>query len=83
MGGLHECKENTDSSDTAQNFNSIDPTLHQGELGFDITNKRIKCGDGFTSWSQLDYIEEAGLAQIREEYGDELTFEIGLNLTIN
>ena len=56
-------------------------TLHQGELGLDLTNKRIKSGDGFTSWNDLEYIDEAAMDILRTEYGDELTFEVGLNLT--
>ena len=57
-------------------------TLHQGELGLDLTNKRIKAGDGFTSWNDLDYIDEAAMEILRTEYGNEISFEVGLNLTI-
>jgi len=59
---------------TAVEWNDRNPTLHQGELGLDITNKRIKIGDGFTSWDQLQYIDKTAMDEIRQEYGDEVSF---------
>lgn len=55
--------------------------LDQGEIGMDLTAKRMKVGDGFTSWNDLPYIDDAGLDSIRAEYGDEITF--GLNFDLN
>ena len=46
----------------------------------DLTAKRIKVGDGFTSWNDLPYIDDAGLDSIRAEYGDELTFKLNFDL---
>lgn len=60
--------------DSAEAFSTKNIVLHQGELGLDITNKRIKCGDGFTSWNDLDYIDKTAMDEIREEYGDEVSF---------
>ena len=57
------------------------PALDQGEIGMDLTAKRMKVGDGFTSWNDLPYIDDAGLDSIRSEYGDEVTF--GLNFDLN
>ena len=42
----------------------------------------MKVGDGFLSWNDLPYIDDAGLDIIRTEYGDEVTFELGLNTTL-
>ena len=56
------------------------PVLFIGELGLDITNKRIKAGDGFSEWTKLPYIEETGLERIRSEYGDETDFILQLEL---
>lgn len=66
--------------DTFQNFSNLNVTLHQGELGLDITNKRIKVGDGFTSWNDLEYIEKNAMDEIRTEYGDEVSFSTNYEL---
>jgi len=66
--------------DTAANWSSVNPALRQGEIGVDLTNKRLKVGDGFTSWNSLDYIEESGLQELRNEYGDDATFITQLEL---
>jgi hypothetical protein len=41
--------------DTEANWLSVDPILHEGELGYDTTNKRFKIGDGYSIWSDLVY----------------------------
>lgn len=65
---------------TSSEWSSADPVLRQGEIGLDLSEKRIKCGDGFKNWSQLEYIDDAGLNSLRTEYGTELTFNIQLEL---
>ena len=65
---------------TQTEWEQHDPVLFIGELGIDITNKRIKTGDGFSTWTQLPYIEETGLSSIRAEYGNEIDFIIQLEL---
>ena len=61
-------------------WQSSNVALDQGEIGMDLTAKRIKVGDGFTSWNDLPYIDDAGLDSIRAEYGDELTFKLNFDL---
>lgn len=41
--------------DTAANWASVNPTLAQGEHGYDTTTKRMKVGDGSTAWNSLPY----------------------------
>lgn len=41
--------------DTEANWNSANPTLEAGEFGYNITNKKIKLGDGVTPWNILPY----------------------------
>ena len=41
--------------DTAANWTSIDPTLALGEPGIETDTRRIKYGDGVTSWTSLPY----------------------------
>jgi hypothetical protein len=69
--------------DTAFNWSQINPALNQGEIGIELAGQdatggggRVKIGDGFTSWNDLDYMDEYALDVIRQEYGDEATFEI-------
>lgn len=69
--------------DTAENWESVNPALRQGEIGMDLTNKRMKVGDGFNNWKDLDYIDEAGLDTIRAEYGNEVTFGLNYDLHRN
>jgi len=42
--------------DTSSNWTSVNPTLSQGELGFETNSKKIKIGDGSTSYTSLSYI---------------------------
>lgn len=39
--------------DTAANWASNNPTLADGEVGYDSTNKLVKVGDGSTAWNSL------------------------------
>lgn len=42
--------------DTASNWNTYNPILEEGELGYDTTNQLLKIGDGETSWDALSPI---------------------------
>ena len=75
--------------DTAFNWSQVNPALQEGEIGIVLNAQdgtggggRLKCGDGFTSWNNLPYVDDAGLNAIRAEYGDEATFELGLQTTL-
>lgn len=39
-----------------QDWNSINPVLEQGELGFDTTNNLIKIGNGTDDWQNLSVL---------------------------
>ena len=41
--------------DTAANWTSTDPTLAQGEMGYETDTGKLKFGDGSTAWTSLDY----------------------------
>lgn len=75
--------------DTFFNWSQINPALQEGEISVVLNTQdgtggggRLKVGDGFTSWNDLPYVDDAGLDAIREEYGDEATFELGLQTTL-
>lgn len=42
--------------DTAANWTSANPTLAQGEFGFETDTKKAKIGDGTTAWNSLAYV---------------------------
>ena len=41
---------------TTSEWNTADPTLQEGEIGYNSTLGQIKVGDGYSLWSDLDYI---------------------------
>lgn len=67
---------------TAQEWQTENPSLQQGTMAYDLTNKRLKIGDGFNSWNDLQFIEEPGLDEIRIEYGNYESFKTHLDNTI-
>jgi hypothetical protein len=42
--------------DTYQNWYDANPVLALGEAGYDITNNKLKIGDGVTAWRTLNYL---------------------------
>lgn len=48
--------------DTAANWASNNPILAQGEPGIETDTRRIKIGDGVSTWLQLSYAEELQVA---------------------
>jgi hypothetical protein len=42
--------------DTALRWSTVNPTLDIGEIGFETDTKKIKVGNGETSWNTLDYV---------------------------
>ncbi len=46
--------------DTAANWTSADPTLEDGEFGYETDTGKAKIGDGATAWSGLAYFGSGG-----------------------
>jgi hypothetical protein len=51
--------------DTAANWESVDPILASGEIGFDTTNNQIKIGNGTDEWTVLEYASGSGGASVQ------------------
>ena len=43
-------------TDTSVNWTSKNPILYKGEIGYDTTEKKIKIGDGISTWDNLQYL---------------------------
>ena len=43
--------------DTAANLEGKNPVLLRNEPGYDITNNRLKMGDGSSAWKDLPYTQ--------------------------
>jgi hypothetical protein len=50
--------------DSASNWQTYDPILGIGELGFDLTNNEVKVGDGTTAWTALTPIRASSDAAL-------------------
>ena len=46
--------------DTTANWESVNPTLADGEIGFDVTVNRFKVGDGVKAWTEIEYSGSTG-----------------------
>jgi hypothetical protein len=70
---------------TATDWTNFNPVLSSGELGYDITNKNFKVGDGATLWNSLAYnfITSTTLTTILGDYPTEteLTTALGNYVT--
>ena len=65
--------------DTAENWEGQSiPRTGRNRHGFN--EPKNEGGDGFSSWNELDYIDDPGLDAIRAEYGNEVTFELNFDL---
>jgi hypothetical protein len=66
--------------DTAADWASVNPTLAQGEMGYETDTGFLKFGDGTTAWNSLPYFEGSLAAyEFIEEEGTPLTQRDTLN----
>jgi hypothetical protein len=45
---------------STSDWNTADPILNEGEIGYNTTLGQIKVGDGSSSWSELEYLVTTG-----------------------
>lgn len=55
MGEMILSVNMTQRTDTSENWNKNNPILKVGEIGYDLTNKLFKIGDGESTWDSLSY----------------------------
>lgn len=48
--------------DSSTNWESVDPILANGELGFDVTSGLFKVGNGTDAWTAIDYVSDTDAA---------------------
>ena len=44
--------------DSATNWTSTNPTLSQGEMGYELNTGKLKIGNGIEAWVDLDYFDD-------------------------
>jgi hypothetical protein len=66
--------------DSTQNWVQLDPVPFQGELCLDTDLRKIKCGDGFHNYSELEYLSDQDIQQLRNEYGNETAFVLSFEM---
>lgn len=58
--------------DAASNWTSTNPTLAQGEIGFETDTGKFKIGDGTTAWTSLTYATDISRGGTGHVYGSPL-----------
>lgn len=67
--------------DSTQKWQLLDPVPFQGELCLDTDQKKIKCGDGFRNYSELPYLNDEDIQNLRNEYGNETDFVLSFEMS--
>lgn len=68
--------------DMAENWTSINPVLHQGEVGVETDTEKAKLGDGTSAWTDLAYWNPMGT----DSGGDKnfvATFSVTATVTVS
>jgi hypothetical protein len=70
---------------TATDWTNFNPVLSSGELGYDITNKNFKVGDGTTAWNALLYTfaDIDDFNEFKDDINDTIDTKIGDYLSVN
>lgn len=67
--------------DTAENWTTNNPTLADGEIGYDKTNNKVKVGNGTTAWNDLPYLNANDPAALKVLTAKVEASEIGVQGT--
>lgn len=64
--------------DTAENWANKNPKLLKNEPGYDMTNNRLKLGNGIDSWNDLPYLKTDSSSKMVK-----IIYEDGVEATLN
>lgn len=67
--------------DSAANWTSAGPVLHQGEIGLETDTGKFKIGDGVTAWASLPYFASGGTGQAILSTVNPASGAVTLNMT--
>jgi hypothetical protein len=56
--------------DLAANWTNADPTLSQGELGYELDTGKLKVGNGIDSWINLNYFDDQSFSGSYDDLTD-------------
>lgn len=58
MGAMQMANKMQIRRDSATNWTSTNPTLSQGEMGYELNTGKLKIGNGVDAWVDLDYFDD-------------------------
>jgi len=58
MGATQMANKMQIRRDTGANWTSTNPTLSQGEMGYELNTGKLKIGNGVDAWVDLDYFDD-------------------------
>lgn len=67
--------------DTAADWTAANPTLAEGEAGYETDTGLMKIGDGSTAWGSLGYVDLSGAASLYQPLDSDLTAIAALSTT--
>jgi len=67
---------------TAARWSSVNPVLAAGEFGYETDTRKLKLGDGTSSWTQLSYLQAEGSSGSSDGSATVPTFRIGTVSTL-
>jgi hypothetical protein len=58
MGAMQMANKMQIRRDSAINWTTTNPTLSQGEMGYELNTGKLKIGNGVDAWADLDYFDD-------------------------
>ena len=65
-------------NDTAANWKAANPVLLKGELGIEIDTRKLKIGDGISTWTGLKYVSDNVLVENTNPTASDTDHDVGV-----